>query len=231
MALPVLAVRVAPAVARGFRALSARASANSAPIRLGRYTRFWEMRRRSPVSAALDEAEERLDRLRLAQSSRLSATGFGVAPWQTPSEIVAVPGSLQFEWENAPELMPSVSVVHRPLASSYYPQGQWSVIQRPPDEREMNRPRKDVKVWSSPTYNRMLAITNKTWGPLSEWMEFQDAFAHNYPSMEHVATALAVNQAVDYAFGVRASFLKKRVYHSGYWPLPVGYDMLSRLWR
>lgn len=93
---------------------------------------------------------------------------------------------------------------------------------------EGSRRRHDSKVPGA--YNRLLAFTNRTYGPISEYGDFVSAFYGNAGDSFAIATALALENAIDYAYGSRARFLKTHVYGT-YWNLPIGYDALSRLWR
>lgn len=79
-------------------------------------------------------------------------------------------------------------------------------------------------------YRRLLSLANRTYGRASEYLELTDAFAAN-PDPAQLVTALAINEAIDRIYGTRARLLKRHVYRSGYWPFPVGFDTLSRIWR
>ena len=91
----------------------------------------------------------------------------------------------------------------------------------------MHRRRHDSKVpgW----YNRSLAIINRTYGRLSEYGDLASVLYHNN-SVPAVMTGLALENAIDYAYGAQNRFLKENVY-GRYWNLPFGIQAASRLWR
>lgn len=158
---------------------------------------------------------------------------------------LTLPANLRFQWENPGDLPRSTpQITFRPTRNRYLydqygiplPQSEMHVrtapqrfggrTRGPPPEE--HRRRKDAKLDIG--YNRVLRLINRTYGRASEYLEFQHAFQHNETAYE-IATALAINEAIDHSYGARGRFLRDEVYRSGYWHLPVGYDTLSRLWR
>lgn len=150
---------------------------------------------------------------------------------------IAVPGRLAFEFLNENEL-PKLS----PHVTIRSPRGRYSgtgarallSIRRPNQRRpERHRRRQDQK--SNTGYRRLLTLVNRTYGPISEYLELIVAYdlAHSegYFDAERFITLVAINEAIDRIYAKRARLLKRHVYQSGYWPFPVGYDTLSRLWR
>lgn len=165
---------------------------------------------------------------------------YGAPRLPIPSVTVDVPGHIGFEWENqedTPVILPQVSLepsrrhtglVER-LQSRKMPVPATVMVYKPPSQREPNRRRQDQKVPGF--YSRALALVNRTYGPVSEYLEVLHAFQQNPSDLDALVTALALNQAYDYQVGRQQRFLKETVYRSGYWPFPVGYSALSRLWR
>lgn len=158
------------------------------------------------------------------------------------SETVEVPRSVRFRYSNESSvLLPEARLryleyddplVQRAAAYGLRPTAELQISRQPGAARgrpEENRRRRDSKVPGF--YSRGLALVNRTYGPYSEFAEVQHAFQEHGADFDRLVTALAVNEAVDRLYGARAKFLRERVYSSRLYPFPVGYDMLSRLWR
>ena len=75
-------------------------------------------------------------------------------------------------------------------------------------------------------FNRFHSFVTRTYGRYSEFEDFAMAFLNNPNDPWGAATALALNQAIDVSFGVRARLLKKHVYQKQFYRLPVGIDTL-----
>lgn len=93
---------------------------------------------------------------------------------------------------------------------------------------EMNRRRRDMKVpgW----YMAGLMAVNKTYGRLSEYGDLAVAVKTANTPLQLLGN-LALSEAVDRAYGYRAKKLREKLYSKPYYRLPVGVDMLSRLWH
>lgn len=102
---------------------------------------------------------------------------------------------------------------------------------RRPNERrpERNRRRFDEKIPAG--FRRVYALANRTINRPSEYLEVLEAWNTSGGDLQRFAGTLAINEAIDLAYGARARFLKEKVYGSALWTLPVGWDTLSRLWR
>lgn len=94
---------------------------------------------------------------------------------------------------------------------------------------ESSRRRKDAKLNFG--FNRLYQLVSRVYGPYTEYLDFLSAFQNNYSPLQ-TATALAMNEAIDRAYGAEAQYLKKNIYQNpDIWRLPVGFGVLSRLWR
>lgn len=72
---------------------------------------------------------------------------------------------------------------------------------------------------------------HRTYGSYTEYLDFLSAFQHNNTPIG-IATALALNEVVDQAYGRKAKVVRDRIYRNpNLWRFPVGYETLSRLWR
>ena len=49
----------------------------------------------------------------------------------------------------------------------------------------------------------------------------------NFPVVPNILTALAINEAVDYAVGRKARFLRQKVYSQDWYRLPVGLEFAT----
>ncbi len=174
--------------------------------------------------------------------SRTTLPVYGSVVQPIGAQRLIVPAGLNFAFENQndlPAYLPRINFA-TPRSNAFFggrgmpmPDYQMQVSHppsapggRPPDE---NRRRRDSKVPFF--YNRFLSIVNRTYGPYSEFMEFMHALNFSRGNPVAFATAMATNQAIDRYYGARAQALKRHVYSTKYWNLPVGYDALSRLWR
>jgi len=95
-----------------------------------------------------------------------------------------------------------------------------------PDRPEVHRPRADKKV--NNLYRRALRFTDRTYGRYSEIAEFAAAFSQNR-DLPEILTALAINEAIDYAYGRRARFLRDRIYSQSWYKLPIGLDAIQTI--
>lgn len=152
----------------------------------------------------------------------------------TPSDIVDVSREWELPWTTYPGFTVESAVGIAPRSRTYPELGYEirSRILAPPGGTggpmpEANRRRHDSKLWR--WYGRYLAFLSKYYGPFTEAKEVADAFALN-PDLTGAVTALAVNEAVDRAYGWRAQRLKE-FYQSGYYKLPVGVDAIVGLYR
>lgn len=104
-----------------------------------------------------------------------------------------------------------------------------SIYLRPdnPNRPEYHRSRQDKKVGR--LYRRALRFVNRTYGRYSEIAEIAEAFQYNN-EIPQILTALAINEAVDYAYGRRARFLRDEIYSKDWYKLPVGIDFIKSRW-
>lgn len=176
--------------------------------------------------------------------NRITVPQYGSLSRTIPGAEIIVPAGMRFSWENysdLPTYLPSIKLAPTRKSTFYernglpLPDWEMQIATAPPRlsgssrlPPEFARRRHDSKVPFF--YNRFLSILNRTYGPYTEFMEFNTALQMARSPVEF-ATIMALNQAIDIAYGRRARFLKQKVYNSGKWPFPVGYDALSRLWR
>lgn len=216
----------------------------SAPIDLGVYrstgliTRY---RGYNPLDArGLYSGRHVWNRVRIPQ--------YGSLTRNIPVTEIIVPAGTQFLYRNEHDLpthlpvfkmAPTRAVGLYERAGLPVPDLELQIAEPPPRGRglgrggngpppEAFRRRHDSKVPYG--YRRLLAMLNRTYGPISEYLEISRAIDSARNPLE-LSTLLALNQAVDIAYGRRSQWLKKNVYNSQEWTLPVGYDTLSRLWR
>ncbi len=166
--------------------------------------------------------------------------GLGRTSIRTSSLTVPLAGT-SFTWAdyaNLPANLPAISF-RPPRTNAPYgrlnlrPPPYEMVIRTPPRgpgrTPEFHRRRKDQKIPYG--VQRIYTLMHKALDEPSEWLEFMSTFWANFPDPAAITTALALNQAVDYAYGTRAQALKKHLYSHDLYTLPVGLDTLSRLWR
>lgn len=173
---------------------------------------------------------------------------YGSLALSIPAQQIDVPDSTIFQYENGTPVVPVVPETKfaRTRALQWYaakgvPVPDAEAIfssapprlpvrrtgQGPPDEHY--RKRQDVKVtrfWA--LYYQMLS---KTYGRFTEWLDFQQVVMQNWGNPLAIMIGLGLNEAVDYSYGYAHRQVKKRLYRSRYWTLPVGFITLSRLWR
>lgn len=228
-------VRVPRAVGEWFSdSFGARGARLPRSLKMGRYLRpaSPELPTLGPVVAGATAMRHTFQRHTLP-----IYTGFRL---ETRSVEIELPGRIEFEWSN-PEAIPYGYRIAIHPAHRYSTQNEWSAKMGMPqlqsvvtgsvpprDNRERNRRRHDDKVPAS--YMRMLALANRTYGPVSEYLEVVDAWQNNMGRPDAFVAALALNQAADRAIGERESWVRKNVYQSGYWPFPVGYSALRNRW-
>lgn len=147
----------------------------------------------------------------------------------------------KIEWDGSPDVLPEISI-GAPRAVGLYrslgiplPVAELSLARMPASRRdEASRRRNDLKFgeqFGAAQYRNALALVNRTYGTMDEYREVLTAYRLNPDDPVAFLMANAMNQAVDWFFGQRASLLKKHVYSSRVYPLPVGIDMVSRLWQ
>ncbi len=172
---------------------------------------------------------------------------YGLQPNIIRAVPVAVPSGLSFVWENyseLPEFMPEVTFRPPRNTGKYeelglpFPEYEFAYRKTPargygagPKRPEPNRPRHDAKVdYGLMRYYRFF---HRTFGSYTEYVEFADAFENNFHlGPMAVATALAMNEYIDFTYGKGATTLRDQVYRDpALWRLPVGFQTLSRLWR
>ena len=138
--------------------------------------------------------------------------------------------------ERIPQYLPSYSV-GAPRSPGRYSSAGLAiplaelVLRRPAMDgefAEFNRRRKDDKLYGK-SYKAALAAVNRTYGRASEYAEFAHAWSTNWGDPLAVGTALALNEAVDFAYGQRARFLRDQVYSRPFYDLPIGIDALRSL--
>lgn len=162
---------------------------------------------------------------------------FGKHRLPIPVRRVAVPPTLRFKYDKPVQHWPDIAVSLRPvrarrIAGSLKTHGEshrLMVRRASPLRPERHRRRHDQKVPGG--LRRLYSAVNRTWGPLSEAVEVQHAFQANSQDPAAFLTALALNEAVDRAYGARARALKKYVYNTRIWPFPIGIDLASRMWQ
>jgi len=173
------------------------------------------------------------------QRTRLPVYGsFGLT---IPSAYVIVPDSLRFAYSNPYDLpvqLPQIRIAQTRNRGFYeryeipFPDYEIVASTAPPRQAgtggippEGNRPRHDSKVPGF--YNRFNAFVTRTYGTVSEVGDFSSAVINNLPDPIAVSTALALERAIDVAYGRRAKLLKEHVYGK-YWNLPFGIDFARR---
>lgn len=147
---------------------------------------------------------------------------------------ISVPSGRLFRYNNEdklPRISPTLSVRQTSHRFKQYPSNirpthllyiRRNNARKRPEE---NRRRHDQKVPHG--YRRLLSVINRTYGEYSEYAEVADAVTANRGDPGAILTALAGNQAIDYLYGKRAQLLKRRIYSSKYYQLPVGIDFLK----
>ncbi len=166
------------------------------------------------------------------------------SPYLTiPAVSVIVPAGLSFPWSNPhaiPAETPQFSLRETRNQTKYLqaniPVPQLEFITRTPPQRaggrtygpppERHRRRQDTK--STYGFNRIQQFRHRLYDSPSELLEFWHAISRN-PTLFGTATALAANEAVDYAYGGRARLLRDQVYRTEHWRLPVGIDTINSL--
>lgn len=115
-------------------------------------------------------------------------------------------------------------IIRTPQYTEYRP--HWNPMWGPkPRHRrpETNRRRHDQKV---PGFiDQYYALQRAAHSP-DEYIEILSAFQNNPGDPFKIATALAINNAVDYAYGTRAQLLKSNVYKQSWYRLPAGLDTI-----
>lgn len=235
MAYPALRVFLDPRVRSLANRLLRRSLRTSRPISLGRYDP--RLLRSFPGYGYSVRPGYRVPR---AQNTILLPV-YGSQSLITRAKPVTVPGTIRFAWENPhelPQYLPSLTLRPTRNIGKYksarlpVPLSELSLRAGgiPPSGRfrpEFNRRRQDAKL--NIGYNRLLRFVNQTYGNYTELLELWDAIGRNQ-GLLNIGTALALNQAVDVAYGARAGYLRDHLYRDN-WRLPVGFDTLSRLWR
>ncbi len=238
MPAPAIAIWLERELARRARILFARFLQTRAPLRLGvssypgRYQAY-----RSSAGHSRYRYRHNWNRKRLPLYGSPSLT--------IPVSRVIVPAGLSFIWDNASELpqtIPSYTLAetrnrnyyqraevpvpsHELIAHTAPPRTGGRTRGPPP---EQHRRRHDAK--TDYGLNRLYRL-NHMLHSADEYLEVLHAFQNNHTPMA-IATALAMNQAIDVAYGRRGRFLRDKIYRNPeYWTLPVGYDTLSRIWR
>ncbi len=240
MPAPALAIWLPRVLAPYASRLFATASRSSAPLRMGRFTpRYGTASRGYSYSLARGYSRPRHN------WNRIKIPLYGSPLVRTPVQRVIVPPGTYFTWENPNELpgeLPQISFRPTRARARYLEAGlpvpAYEMVTRAPPARaygrtpirpERNRRRKDAKLDFG--YNRLLSFINRTYGEYDEYADFVSAWQNNRSPLG-VATVLAMNEAIDYSFGLRARTLRKHIYSNpDIWRLPVGFDTLSRLWR
>ena len=240
MPAPAFTIYLPQLVARAFQAWLRTQSGRSGTLRLGRFTQ----RSAFPSRASVSSAGRGYYRSR-HNWSRTKLPVYGSTALSIPAVAVTVPAGLNFIWENPldlPDALPQITL--RPIRriadyqNAGFPIPPYELISSIPLQRgygrgparpEATRRRHDAKLDFG--LNRLYVLANKTLHPITEFLEFQDAFRYNNNPFA-VATALAINQAMDVAAGTRGRLLRDKIYRNpDLWRLPVGYDTLSRIWR
>lgn len=180
--------------------------------------------------------------------NRVKIPIYGSTDINTQFVTVPVPSAVRFNWTNPavlPRSLPTLKIapareqyrkryaLPQPkleLAATVQPLRPRGGVFLPARKRhETTRRRQDSKL--SHGYMRTLAFINRTYGEYDEYRQFADAVLQNRGDNLAIATALGINEAVDYAYGARARALKRHIYEKDFYRLPVGIDALSRLWR
>ncbi|MBV2092771.1 MAG: hypothetical protein KUF72_17980 [Candidatus Thiodiazotropha sp. (ex Ctena orbiculata)] len=149
---------------------------------------------------------------------------------ESPGFPVPVRGPRHFtykgiEFDELPKTTPIVTI--RPTRNKSIGAPRTIYIRDRSNQRvrpEYHRRRRDKKVGRG--YRRLLSFVNRTYGRFDEFVEVADAFGNNVGPVETL-TALAVNEAVDFAYGARARALRKHIYSKKWYVLPVGIDAIT----
>lgn len=230
MAAPALSVYLNPRNADLAIRLLRSASRNSEPLRLARFRPHLAMYYQdSRYLRSLDPYPGRIAKSR----TRLPLYGFSGRT--TPGVRVTVPAGTTFVYPNEQDLpyfLPSVSI--RAVRSRRFytrlglPTPRVEIISGGPPSRfrpEANRRRKDQKIDYG--YRRILSAINRTYGRYDEFAEFTDTYWQNAHDPAQLFTALALNEAVDVAYGNRARLLRENLYSRPEYKLPIGIDALN----
>lgn len=243
-ALPPLNVWVPRYTARYLGRLLRKPSRTLGPLPLGPVVRkdFRTLIKRYPASRSL--ADRYRSRFR-HDWNRIRIPLYGSPRVTIPGVRVTVPSGLQFRYDNE-ELLPrdlaSITFANTRNQSFYerygVPHPSHEMLIRVPPHRtggrtpgpppEESRRRHDAKPFG---YFRRYYRLQHAIHSYDEYLEFLAAWQNSRTPTE-LATSLALNQWVDYAYGTRGRFLRDKVYRNrSLWNLPVGYDTLSRIWR
>ena len=237
MAIQYIAVRLAPRVAAYVtRWLRTASPTSRMPLGIFRSNSLDSRAYQTSVGLGRGYARHNWNRTRVPL--------YGSPTVNIPAVTVLVPARRMFEWLNEEYINVDLpNITFRPARNrALYNQHGIPLpdvemqIRRPPLRGagsrlppEYNRRRKDQKIPYG--IRRIYTFMHKALDEPSEYLEFLTAYQQNANDPAAFATALAFNQAVDYSVGTRARLLKKHVYQSKHWNLPVGYDTLSRIWR
>lgn len=237
MAVPALRILMPSAYAsRATRFIGSlsRRSARNAPIHLPPYQPLIRPLYQPLTTSANQGRYQRLD------WARIIAPMYGYDVLSIPAAPVDVPRDLQFQYPNEGALPYDLPQIYlRATRSPGYYEGVG--IQPPPFElvvsrakpRRRGRPPENTRRFDDKVgygYRRFLTGINRTLGTASEFAEFTAAFALNLNDPLKAFTALALNQAIDTAYGTRARFLRNEVYSHPAYRLPVGIDALTNRW-
>lgn len=233
---PALTIRLAPHIARLFTQLF------GIPLRRSALRQATQGNFRNNFPASI--ASVAMGRGRTRHNwQRTKVPVYGTATQTIPAVNVIVPAGLTFPWLNPleiPNATPQISL--RPTRNvgiyqrNNIPTPEMELILRNPPGRtggrtpgpppEPHRRRNDQKATYG--FNRIQQFRHRLYDTPSELLELWHAITQN-SGLYAIATALAANEAVDYAYGGRARALRDHVYHSRYWKLPVGIDTLNSL--
>lgn len=219
-------------IASYVRRLLANALRSSRLISLGRFSPAW--RYPYPASRSLGTLTRYYARYGWNRRRLPLYSSFGRS---IPVARVVVPAGITYTWSNPDQrypILPQITLARARATSPYRrlgllaPDFELQAMWPPQHKRpEWSRRRHDSKVpgW----YNELLTFANRFYGPVSELGDLYAAIFNNLGSFPGILNALALERAVDIAFGARARFLKEHVYGS-YWNLPFGLDTTTRLW-
>lgn len=232
---PVVMPRVLAGLARELLRQSSR---TSAPINLGRYLApglaYGTRLRRSQVYGRSVRASDAPRPLMLPLWRTLST--------ELDLDTVNLPTSTAWEFsaDSLPRPLTLPEFTYRPLRSARVeqtfmdlglppPTHTLQMAQTNPYRPEPNRRRKDDKGHSPGMWNQLLSVTNRFWHQPSEWQEAQLAFELNPGDPYAAYSMIAMNQAIDVAYGARAQWLKRHIYQQPGYSLPIGLDSIRSL--
>lgn len=171
---------------------------------------------------------------------------YGTAAFTIPVERLELPDDIAWEMEGPlPEYLPQLSLQYlrntrvydgwitnqspdMELQVRFPPPRSWRSVHGAP-RAEPVRARMDNKRKS--LYPALLSAINRSYGTLTEYGDLLAAAHYSHGSPTVFLHNLAMNEAVDRAYGTRARYLREKVYRQNWYRLPIGLDAIGTLGR